>query len=142
MRSFSQTVLILHFIGLAMGMSVSAANIVMLGVMARSAPGERAVLARFPPAMSKVGQIGLALLWATGLTMVYTRWNGLGGMPWFFHVKLTAVVLLTGIVFYLAHLEGRIRRGDPQAAAQIQVVGKFATICALTAVVFAVLTFD
>lgn len=142
MRSFSQTVLILHFIGLAMGMSVSAANIVMLGVMARSAPGERAVLARFPPAMSRVGQIGLALLWATGLTMVYTRWNGLAGMPWFFHVKLTAVVLLTGIVFYLAHLEGRIRRGDPQAAVRNQVVGKFATICALTAVVFAVLTFD
>ncbi len=142
MRSFSQTILILHFIGLALGMSVSAANLVMLQVMHRAQPGERAVLARFPPAMSRVGQIGLALLWFTGLGMVYTRWNGIGGMPWFFHVKLAAVLILTGVVFYIAHLERRLRAGDRAAQARIQVVGKVAALCALTAVVFAVLTFD
>jgi hypothetical protein len=142
MTTFNEVVLILHFLGLAMGFSVSIGNIVMLNVMAKSAPAERAVLGRFPPAISKVGRAGLGLLWATGLTMLYTRWNGLSGMPWQFHVKLTAVVLLTLTVIYLGRLEHRIQRGDAAAAAQIQVFGKVASACALLAVIFAVLAFD
>ena len=142
MRTFSQTVLILHFLGLAMGLSVSIANAVLLGVIAKASPAERPVLARFPPAMSRVGKVGLAMLWVTGLVMVYTRWNGIGGMPWFFHVKLTAVVVLTAIVVYISRLEARVRRGDAAASVRIQSVGKVAAACALIAVVFAVLTFD
>lgn len=143
MRIFSQLVLILHFVGLALGMSVSAANIVMLGVMSKAAPGERAVLARFPPAMSRVGQIGLVIMWATGITMVYTRWSGLAGMPWVFHAKLAAVLLLTVLAFYvLPRLERRVRNGDAAAAARMPVVGKVATVCGLAAVILAVLTFD
>ena len=142
MRTLSQTVLILHFLGLAMGMSVSIANAVMLGVIARASPAERPVLARFPPAMSQVGKLGLGLLWVTGLIMVYTRWNGIGGMPWFFHVKLTAVVVLSAIVVYISRLEAQVRRGDAAASARMQAVGKVASACALVAVIFAVLTFD
>jgi hypothetical protein len=142
MRAFSQIVLILHFLGLGMGLSVSFANIVMLGVMAKAAPNEKPVLARFPPVMSGVGRAGLALLWATGLTMVYTRWNGFAGMPWQFHVKLTAVVVLTITVAYITRIEGQVRRGDQAAAARLATPGKVASLCALTAVIFAVLTFD
>jgi uncharacterized membrane protein len=125
-----------------MGMSVSFGNIVMLNLIAKAAPPEKAVLARFPPAISKVGRAGLALLWVTGLTMLYTRWNGLAGMPWQFHVKLTAVVVLTLVVIYLTSLEHRIMRGDREAAARVQVFGKLASLSALTAVIFAVLTFN
>jgi hypothetical protein len=142
MTTFNEVVLILHFLGLAMGMSVSFGNIVMLNLIAKAAPPEKAVLARFPPAISKVGRAGLALLWATGLTMLYTRWNGLAGMPWQFHVKLTAVILLTLTVVYLTRLEGQVSRGDAAAAARIQTFGKVASASALVAVIFAVLTFD
>ena len=142
MTGFNQTLLILHFLGLAMGLSVSIGNIVMLNLINKAAPPEKAILGRFPPAISQVGRVGLALLWATGLTMAYTKWNGIGSLPWTFHVKLTAVVLLTVLVAYITSLERRIRRGDMAAAAQIQTAGKFTTLCALTAVVFAVLTFD
>ncbi len=142
MRAFSYTLLILHFFGLAFGLSVSIANIVMLGVIAKAAPGERPVLARFLPAMSRVGQVGLALLWVTGLAMLYTRWNGFNGLPWTFHVKLTAVVVLTLAVTYLARLERRIQKGDASAAAQMRAFGGIATLSAVTAVIFAVVTFD
>lgn len=142
MTTFNEIVLILHFLGLAMGMSVTFGNIVMLNLITRAAPAERAVLARFPPAISKVGRVGLGLLWATGLTMLYTRWNGLAGMPWQFHVKLTAVILLTLTVAYLTRLEGQVHRGDAGAAARIQTFGKVASASALVAVIFAVLTFD
>jgi hypothetical protein len=142
MTLFNEIVLMLHFLGLAMGMSVTFGNIVMLNLITAAAPSEKAVLARFPPAISKVGRAGLALLWVTGLTMLYTRWNGLAGMPWQFHVKLTAVVVLTLVVIYLTSLEHRIMRGDREAAARVQVFGKLASLSALTAVIFAVLTFN
>jgi hypothetical protein len=142
MTLFNEIVLMLHFLGLAMGMSVTFGNIVMLNLITAAAPSEKAVLARFPPAISKVGRAGLALLWVTGLTMLYTRWNGLAGMPWQFHVKLTAVVVLTLVVIYLTSLEHRIMRGDREAAARVQVYGKLASLSALTAVIFAVLTIN
>jgi hypothetical protein len=142
MTAFNQTLLILHFLGLAMGFSVSIGNIVVLNLIGKAAPTERAILARFPPAISQVGRVGLAVLWVTGLTMAYTKWNGVGSLPWTFHVKLAAVALLTVLVAYITSLERRIQRGDAAAARQIQTVGKCTTLCALTAVVFAVLTFD
>lgn len=142
MDLFNKILLMLHFVGLAMGLSVSISNIVMLGIITKAAPGERPVLARFPPAMSKVGRVGLVLLWLTGLTMVYTRWAGFDGMPWQFHVKITAVVLLTITVLYLGKLEGQVSRGEAAAAAKLPVFGKVASLFALTALVFAVLTFN
>jgi uncharacterized membrane protein len=142
MGAFNQIVLILHFLGLAMGLSVPLGNIALLGVLAKARPEEKAVLARFPPAISRIGRLGLVLLWATGITMVYTRWNGFAGMPWQFHVKLTAVVLLTIAVGYITRLEGQAQRGDMAAAARIQKVAPVPSLCALIAVIFAVLTFD
>ena len=88
MTAFNQTLLILHFLGLAMGLSVSIGNIVILNLISKAAPPEKAILGRFPPAISRVGRVGLALLWATGLTMVYTKWNGIGSLPWTFHASL------------------------------------------------------
>ena len=142
MDLFNKILLMLHFIGLALGLSVSISNIVMLGIITKAAPGERPVLARFPQAMSRVGRAGLVVLWLTGITMVYTRWAGFDGMPWQFHVKITAVVLLTITVLYISSIEKRIARGDAAAAAKLPSVGKMASLFALTALVFAVLTFN
>jgi hypothetical protein len=142
MTALNQTLLVLHFLGLAMGLSVSFGNIVMLNLINKAAPPEKAILARFPPAISRVGRLGLAILWVTGMTMAFTKWNGIGSLPWTFHVKLAAVVALTVLVAYITRLEGRIARGDMAAAATIQTVGKLTSLCALTAVIFAVLTFD
>jgi hypothetical protein len=74
--------------------------------------------------------------------MVFTRWDGFGSLPWQFHVKLTAVVILTLLVGYIHMLMPKARAGDMAAAARIPIVGRFAFLAALTAVVFAVLTFD
>jgi len=142
MNSFNSALLVLHFIGLGMGLSVTFGNIVALGLITSAAGPEKAVLARYPPAISRIGRIGLGILWVTGATMAYTKWSGIGSMPWTFHVKLAAVTLLTLCVAYITQLEGRIRRGDQAAAAQIQTIGKITSACALIAIIFAVLTFD
>ena len=142
MIAVNQSLLILHLLGMAMGLAVPLSNMVLQGLIAKAAPPEQAALARFPPLMSRIGEIGLALLWTTGLALVYTKWGGFGAFPWQFQVKLTAVVILTLLVGYIQILMRKARNGDRAAAARIPTVGRFALLASLTAVVFAVLTFD
>ncbi len=141
MHTFTQLVVILHFLGLAMGFATGIANSIMLGLIAKAAPPEKSVLARFPPVMSRVGETGIALLWLTGLILVYMKWGGFASFPWTFYVKVTAVVILTIVVLRVHTLGRRVAAGDTAAAASIPVFGKIAMVMALTAVVFAVLTF-
>jgi uncharacterized membrane protein len=142
MNELNQGLLILHLLGLTMGFAVSFANMVLHGVVVKAAPQERDVLSRFSTAMSRVGDVGLALLWVTGLLLVYTKWGGFDVLPWQFQVKMAAVVILTGLVGYIHTLMRKARTGNTAAAARIPVVGRLAFVAGLTAVAFAVLTFD
>ena len=139
---FNKVLLMLHFLGLVMGLAVPFANIALATLMAKAAPNEKMVLGRFPFAMSKVGKIGLTLLWATGITMVFTRWKGFGNLPTMFHYKLGFVILLTITVGIISALEIKAKKGDAAAIARIQTVGKIAMVFGLLALVFAVLTFN
>lgn len=133
---------IVHLVGLGMGMSVGFANMVMAGVIAKAAPAEKGVLGRFPPAMSKIGVVGLALMWISGIAIVMTRYGTFQVLPQTFIYKLIAVVLLTLSVIYIELLFARVKKGDMAALATIQFVGRFTGIFSLAAVIFAVITFN
>ncbi|HEX6792149.1 MAG TPA: hypothetical protein VF247_12630 [Candidatus Krumholzibacteria bacterium] len=139
---FNKILLILHFLGLAMGLSVGFANMTMAALINKAAPPEKPILGRFPLAMVRVGNIGLTILIVTGLTMVFTRYRGFATLPATFHVKLTAVGLLAIVVGYINYLRMKILKGDTAALARVQVAGKMASLLALIAVIFAVLTFN
>ena len=142
MNRINQVLLILHFVGLAMGFAASFANMVMGGLIGKAAPPEKAVLGRFPPIMGLIGRIGLALLWVSGLTLTYTKYGGPESLPFVFVLKLVAVVLLTVAVGTLYVLERKVHRGDLASASRVPVVGMFAMSMALLSVVLAVVTFD
>ena len=124
-----------------MGLSTGFANMVMAGLVATAPPAEKAILGRFPPAMSRIGVIGLALLWISGISIVMTRYGGFAILPRPFIVKLSAVVLLTLAVAYNNLLMPRAQRGDAAAMARIQTLGKLTGPLAIIAIVFAVITF-
>ncbi len=138
----NKVLLMLHFLGLVMGLAVPFANIALATLMSKATPPEKMVLGRFPFAMSKVGKIGLTLLWVTGVTMVFTRWKGFGNLPTMFHAKLTAVILLTITVGIISALEVKAKKGDMAIIPRIQMVGKIAMLFGILALVFAVLTFN
>jgi hypothetical protein len=142
MAILNEVLLMFHFVGLVLGLSVPVANIALRLVMAKSAPPERAILARFPPVMSRFGKVGLTLLWLTGPILLKAKWGGFALMPWQFHAKLTAVVLLTLTVIVIHRLEGRVRAGDLTAIPKIENAGKAAMLFGLLALIFAVLTFN
>jgi hypothetical protein len=133
--------LILHFVAMTMGFSATFGNLVMNGLMDRAAPAERAVLARFPPAIGRVRDVGLLLLWATGLALLFGRWGGFGQLPWQFHAKVTAVIVLSGLIGYSHVLARRMRQGDAAAAKQMRSVGFIGSLVALVVIVLAVSTF-
>jgi hypothetical protein len=139
--TLDQFLVIVHFMGLAMGMSSGFANMVMAGLIAKAAPQEKAVLGRFPPAMGRIGLIGLVLLWVSGIAIVLTRYGTFAILPRPFLVKLMAVVLLTVVVIYIHLLQGRATRGDQAAMARIQTLGRATGPLAVVAVIFAVITF-
>jgi hypothetical protein len=135
------TLLVLHFLGLSLGLSTGFANMVMAGLIAKAAPQEKPVLRRFPPAMARVGAIGLVLLWGSGIAIVLTRYGSFAILPRPFIVKLIAVVLLTAAVAYIHVLIPKAQGGDAAAMARIEVLGKATGPLALIAIIFAVITF-
>ncbi len=139
--NLDNVLVVIHFIGLSLGMSVGFANVVMAGLIAKSPPQEKGVLGRFPPAMARLGLIGLALLWGSGIAIVLTRYGSFATLPRTFIVKLVAVVLLTITVLYIQVLQRRADQGDTAAMGQIQTLGRATGPMALVAIIFAVITF-
>ena len=139
--NLDQFLVIIHFLGLAMGLSTGFANMVMAGLIAKAAPNEKGVLGRFPPAMSRIGAIGLTLLWASGIAIVQTRFGSFAILPRTFVIKIAAVAVLTLGVIYIHILMPKAQKGDMAAAARIQMIGKMTGPLALIAIIFAVITF-
>lgn len=139
--TFDHFLVIVHFIGLSLGFSTGFANVVMAGLIRKAAPQEQAILRRFSPAMAPLGVIGLVLLWASGLAIIYTRYGTFAILPQTFLIKLTAVVLLTIAVGYMQVLQRRVQSGDTTALGRIETLGRATGPLALLAVIFAVITF-
>jgi hypothetical protein len=139
--SLDHFLVILHFVGLALGFTSGFGNMAVAGLIAKAAPQEKAILGRVPPALGRLGVIGLALLWGSGLAIIQTRYGTFAILPRPFIVKLSAVVLLTILVVYMQVLQARAQRGDAAALARIQVLGRLTGPLALIAVIFAVITF-
>lgn len=137
-----QIILFLHFLGLMLGATGGFGSaLVMRRAVALPPEGARP-LRELGPMLANVSGVGLALLWATGLIMVWTGWGGFGALPGLFWIKFVFVLTLTGAVGAIHITYGRIRRGDLAAAAWLPRIGPAAGLSALLAVLFATFTFS
>jgi uncharacterized membrane protein len=135
--------LILHFLGLALGVGTSFAMFT-LGLAARGLEGdERVKFARRILLLGKNGSVGLALLILSGLGFLALRgassvfaWGG-GA----FHAKLTLVVILCGLLGYSQVLVKRVRQGNTAALATLPKLGRAMLLVGVGIVICAVLAF-
>jgi hypothetical protein len=132
---------VLHFFGFGAGVTASVGNFAILYLM-RSAPGDRAALSRVPPVLARIGQVGLALLWGTGLLMVWSIWGGPEAMPPSFWWKMLCVVLLTITVVFLDLTIRKARAGEAASARRLPFIARVAAALLLLTVVFAVAAFN
>ena len=138
----NEALLFLHFFGLMLGAAGGFSSaIVMRRALVLPADDARAVRG-LGPILANVSGIGLALLWATGLILVWSKWGGIESLPQMFWIKAIFILSLTVVTGLIHMTYAEIRKGNPAAAAKLPKLGPLAGVSALLAVLFAVLTFS
>ena len=137
--------LMLHFVGLALGVGASFAMFTLRRASAELEPPERIKFMLRALSVSKNGSYGLLLLLLSGLGMFFMRGPGAimaaGGPA--FHAKLTFVVILCGLVGYSQALGKRLRvAGGGPAASTLPKVSTAILLVGIAIIVCAVIAFQ
>ncbi len=133
--------LIIHFLGLAMGLGTSFGFIFlgMAGSKMEKEEGRKFTLQAF--AMGRMGHIGLALLIISGLYLITPYWKTLASMP-LLVAKLALVLTLTLTVVFISIYSKRAKMGDTETnLRKVQTLGRLSLLTSMTIVVLAVLIF-
>lgn len=134
--------LILHFIGLAMGLGTAFAH-AFLGFSASKLPKEEAIkLKSNTQVLGKMGNIGLVLLLVSGVYLILPYWYSLLLLPLLLAKLLLFVVLiiLLGLISFLDRKAKNSKNPDIQYR-KMEIIGKFALSTTLAIVVLAVMVF-
>jgi len=134
--------LFLHLVGLMLGAAGGFASAVIMRRALVLPADEAKVVRGLGPILAKVSATGVAVLWVTGLIMVWSKWDGFGSLPQMFWVKATFILSLTVMTGLIHMTYAEIRKGNPAAAAKFPRFGPMAGVSALLAVLFAVVAFS
>ncbi len=137
--------LILHFVGLALGVGASFALFTLRRASVGLEAAERTKFIVRAGSVAKNGSYGLLLLLVTGLAMFFMRGPGAvmaaGGPA--FHAKLTLVVILCGVSGYSQVLAKRVREaGGGPALAKLPAVSSAILFLGVAIVIAAVIAFQ
>ena len=132
--------LILHFVGLAMGLGTSFA-MMFLGIGASKMPPEEAGKFMINAGIvTKMGHIGLALLFISGGYLMTPYWGSLMEMPTLL-VKLVLFLVLGALVGIMSSALRKAKNGQPEQMLKAKKLGPFALLTGIAIVVLAVITF-
>lgn len=133
--------LIIHFVGLALGLGTSFANL-FLGIASAGMEANDARKFRLGTlALGRMGYIGLALLIISGIYLIIPYWQVLPSIPLLI-AKLVLVIVLVVVVAMINSAGARAKAGDADAQfKKIKPLGKIALVVALLIVVLAVSVF-
>ena len=123
--------LIVHFLGLAMGLGTSFA-IFFLGIAKSKMDSS---------ILSTMGHIGLSMLIISGLYLITPFWGALSVMPMLI-AKLLLVLVLTIAVILAAVYSKRAKKGDTESnLKKLVFTGRVALLSGILIVILAVLIF-
>lgn len=135
--------LILHFIGVALGVGAGLAMFRLRGAVADLTPAERGAFMMRASVLSKNASAGLGLLILSGIGLLMSHGVTavmVAGGP-MFHTKLTLVAILIGVFGYSQVLMKKARSGDTAAAARLPLVGNLTLLLGISIIITAVLAF-
>ena len=138
-----KTLLVLHLIGLALGLGGGVGNMIAGRMMAGAEPAGAKVLGAMQRKIGRASFVGLILLWVTGIWMVQGYHDGgLGALPGTFSVKMIFVVIVT-IAALIAQWKAitAARTGTPPNRKTMAMLGMISGLFSLLAVIMAVATF-
>jgi hypothetical protein len=133
--------LALHFLGLMMGAGGGFGSMIVMRSAATRSPEQAAVLRSLGPTLTRFAMMGLVLLWASGLALVWRQYGGFEPLPVLFWVKIAFVLTLTLAALATEFTYAQVKAGDAAAAARLPVLGPVSGASSVLAVVFAVFAF-
>lgn len=133
--------LIVHFLGLAMGVGTSFGSFFLGMAGSKMEKEERKKFALNTFALSRMGHIGLTMLIISGFYLITPFWGSLASMPLLI-AKLILVLTLTVTVSVSTVYAKRAKKGDTMAnLKKIAALGKVSLLTGIAIVVLAVLIF-
>jgi hypothetical protein len=133
--------LFLHFLGLMLGAAGGMASGILMRRAAGMPPEQAQVIRGQGPLLANVAAAGVALLWITGLIMVFAFWS-VDALSWAFWVKLVFVVILTLTVVAIHVTYSEIRRtGNLALGQRLARIGPVSGVASVLAVLFASIAF-
>jgi len=137
----NQVLLILHLFGFGAGVGSSLGNFIIGGLIGAN-PGDAPALNRMRLVLARVGQTALAILWLTGIILIWSKWGGPAYVPQLFWFKLALVVLMTALVVAMDLTFKAVRGGNMALAARLPILGMVSAVLLIVIVVIAVFAFD
>ena len=134
--------LIIHFLGLAMGVGVSFANL-FLGIKAsKLEPQERGkLMSGVNQPLLMMGKTGLTLLLISGFYLATPYWSNLNEMPYFI-IKLCLVAALIFVVVMITIISTKAKKeNNPALLAKLKPWGMVGLIIGVLIITMAVNTF-
>lgn len=133
--------LIVHFLGLAMGLGTSFAFL-FLGIKGSKLDKEEGrKFAMNSSVLGTMGHIGLTMLIISGLYLMTPFWNTLNARPLLI-VKLILVLVLTITIILSSIYSNRLKKGGSASnLKKLAVLGKVSLLTAICIVLLAVLSF-
>jgi len=138
----NDAILFLHFVGLMLGAAGGFSSAIVMRRALTLPADEAKVLRGLGPILAKVSATGVAVLWVTGLILVWSKFDGFGNLPQMFWIKGIFILSLTAITILIQMTYAEIGKGNAAVAARLPKLGPVAGISALLAVLFAVLAFS
>lgn len=134
--------LFLHFVGLMIGAAGGLGGAI-LGRRALTMPPEQAqVIRSLGPMLANVAAVGVAVLWVTGVILVFSMYGGFGNLPSLFWVKLAFVIAVTVLVGLVHMTYAEIRRTkNPALGARFAILGPATGLANLIVVLIACFAF-
>ncbi|MBE9518229.1 MAG: hypothetical protein IMY68_06650 [Bacteroidetes bacterium] len=136
-----EAMLIVHLLGLVMGLGSSFAFMFLSRARSKMEKEEGKKFALNTFAMSRMGHIGITMLIISGLYLMTPFWMTLNARPLLI-VKLILVLVLTACIILLSVYSNRAKKGNTESnLKKIAALGKVSLLSGIGIVVLAVLTF-
>lgn len=136
-----ETMLILHLIGLTMGLGTSFAHAFLSIATSKMQEDEARRFQLDSLVLSRMGHIGIGLLVVSGLYLIMPYWQVLASLPLLI-VKLILVLVLIILIILLEVRSKRARKGDVAVQLKkMESLGKMTLIIGILIVILAVIVF-
>lgn len=135
------TMLILHFIGLAMGLGTSFAHAFLGKTVSKLEQSEAAKFRRQIEILSQMGTIGTILLLVSGIYLILPYWPAILELPLLI-LKLVLFLILVILILIINQSAKKNLKNDTESnLKRIEIMGKLTLLLGILIVIVAVFIF-